>query len=375
MARRGRNEGHIRQRSDGRWEARVDLGYEGPTRRRKSIYGRTREEVADKLVEIQQRVRRGLPVLDERERLGPFLEDWLESSVKPSVRYSTWKTYDMYARLHIIPALGKRPLVKLTPQEVQRFFNKKLEEGLTPRTVEQIRAILRRALGQAEKWGMVSRNVAALTSRPKVQRKRISPLDPDQARTFLDSLNGDRFDALFVLALSTGLRQGEALGLRWGDIDFETATVHVSGALQRVEGKLTRVEPKTNNSRRSIGLPPVAADALRAHRTRQIEWRLAAGETWQDTGYVFTSYIGTPVDASAVIKAFKKVLERAGLPDIRFQDLRHSCASLLMAQGMHPRVVMETLGHSQISLTMDTYSHVSAALQREAADAIDAILQ
>lgn len=169
-------------------------------------------------------------------------------------------------------------------------------------------------------------------------------------------------------------RQGEALGLRWDDVDLDAGTLTIRKSLQRVDGELQLVEPKTAKSRRTVALPDVAVSALRAHRVRQIEERLLAGSRWNDTGLVFTTTIGTGLDGRNVTRQFQKLLEDARLPRQRFHDLRHTCASLLLAQGVHPRVVMETLGHSQVRLTMDTYSHVIPQLQREAAGRIDAIL-
>jgi integrase len=199
-------------------------------------------------------------------------------------------------------------------------------------------------------------------------------LDPDEARTFLATVKGDRLEALYSVALSLGLRQGEALGLLWENVDLDTGILKVRTALQRIEGKQQLVEPKTAKSRRNIIMPEVTITSLRTHRIRQLEERLAAGTRWKEQGLVFTSTIGTPLDQRNSFRLFQEALQRAGLPHIRFHDLRHTCASLLLAQGVHPRVVMETLGHSQISLTMDTYSHVIPALQRDAADRMNALL-
>jgi integrase len=205
----------------------------------------------------------------------------------------------------------------------------------------------------------------------------VSPLSPDEARCFLEAIRGDRLEALYLVALGAGLRQGEILGLAWADVDLEHATLTVRNALQRVDGRLVLVEPKSVTSRRVVALPIIVVDALRAHRTRQREDRLLAGWRWQDDprGLVFTTTIGTPMDGIAVTRRFQALLAGAGLPRQRFHDLRHACASLLLAQGVAPRVVMETLGHSQISLTLNTYSHVIPALGREAANRMDEMLR
>jgi integrase len=251
----------------------------------------------------------------------------------------------------------------------------KLAAGLSPRTVQYHHAILRRALGQAHRWGLVSRNVAKLVDPPRVRRPEIRPLTPEQARTLLEAARGDRLEALYTVALAVGLRQGEALGLRWDDIDLDRGWLTVRNALQRLGPGWQLVEPKTARCRRTIALPSVVAAALQSHRTRQLQERLWAGARWQENDFVFASRIGTPLDGTNVTRRFQQLLRRSGLPRQRFHDLRHACASLLLAQGVHPRVVMETLGHSQVGLTMNTYSHVIPALQREAATQMDAVLR
>jgi integrase len=223
---------------------------------------------------------------------------------------------------------------------------------------------------------MVTRNVARLAEPPRVPRREVRPLSPVEARRFLDAIRADRLEALYLVALGIGLRQGEILGLAWSDIDFEGATVTVRHALQRIDGRLELVEPKSATSLRVVALPGIVLDALRAHRTRQLEDRLLAGSRWRDDprGLVFTTTVGTPMDGIAVTRRFQAVLAGAGLRRQRFHDLRHACASLLLARGVAPRVVMETLGHSQMSLTLNTYSHVIPALGRAAADQMDAVL-
>jgi len=239
------------------------------------------------------------------------------------------------------------------------------------------RAILARALGQALKWGLVLRNVATLTDSPRVGRHDFTILDPDQARRFLDAVRGDRLEAFYTVALSLGLRQGEALGLRWRDVDLDAAALHVRMGLQWIHAQEPRlVEPKTARSRRTLPLAPEVAVQLRAHRTRQLEERLRAGADWQGEAWdlVFADPVGGPIDARHLRHWFKAHLKRAGLDPIRFHDLRHSCASLLVAQGVHPRVVMEILGHSQIAMTMNTYSQAIPASTREALGRLDTLL-
>jgi len=231
------------------------------------------------------------------------------------------------------------------------------------------------ALGRAVRFGLVSRNVGALTDPPRLIRMEIRAMSPEEARTFLIAIRGDRLEALYLLALTTGLRQGELLGLRWSDVDFDVGEARVGQAVQRYGGKLHFVPPKTAKSRRSVTLTLMAIEALRAHKARQAQDRLLAGSRWQEFGLVFPSAVGTPMEPRNATRAFKAFPWRSKLPEMRFHDLRHAFATLLLAQGASPRVVMEMLGHSQISLTMNTYSHVIPALQHEAAAKLDGLLR
>ncbi len=224
------------------------------------------------------------------------------------------------------------------------------------------------------KWGVVGRNVATLAEPPRSVRRPVQPLTAEQARAFIYFSRDDRLGSLFAVAILTGLRQGELFGLRWQDVDLTAGTLAVRHALQRIGGKPTLVEPKTERSRRTLTLPAAALAALKAQRVRQIEERLLAGDRWQDWGLVFASTIGSPLEPSNVAARLHKLLVDAGLLRQRFHDLRHCCASLLLSQHVPPRVVMDVLGHSQIALTMNTYSHVMPAMLKDAANALDAAL-
>lgn len=387
MARRGNGEGTIGQRLDGRWEARIDLS-SGGKRRRKSIYGRTRQEVQRRLTAALRARDQGVTVrTNERLTVGAYLDAWLRDTVRPSVRMATYVSYEGHVRGHLAPAIGSIPLVRLTPQDVRLLQARGLAAGLTPRTVQHIHATLRTALQQALRDDLVTRNVASLVKAPKIERHHTTVLDPDQARTLLAAARDDRLGALYVVAASMGLRQGEALALGWLDVDFDAGTISISRTLQRIPKALRDpedtgygthyrlVEPKTASSVRTVSMPKVAAAALREHRVRQLQERIAAGPAWQASDdLVFTTTIGTPLDSRNVTKAFQALLKRAGLPFMRFHDLRHSAATLMLAQGVQPRVVMEVLGHSQIAVTMNLYAHVIPALERDAADRMDAVL-
>lgn len=371
---RGQGEGSIYKRKDGRWAAAVWLGYQGGKLKRKTIYGKTRKDVQDRLNEELRKLKQGLPVITERQTLKQFLEHWLENSVKPSVRPSTYHSYESEVRVHIVPRLGHIYLEKLTPQHIQAYLNERLKSKLSARTVAYHRSLLRMALGQAERWNLVSRNVATLVDPPRVEKFEIQPITPEQAQKFLNVIKGDRMEALFAVALSLGLRRGEALALRWDDIDFQTRTIRVCQSLQRINHKLEISEPKTKSSRRVLDLPDSLVSKLKEHRTRQLEDKLRAGEHWQETSLVFTTRLGTPIDPRGVKRQLDALLKKAELPHYRVHDLRHFCASLLLAQGVPLKVVSDLLGHTRISITADLYTHVLPSMKREAMDLMDRIL-
>ena len=371
--RRGRGEGSITRRADGRWMARVDLGWQDGKRRRKTLYGRTKREVQDKLRETLHRTEKGLPPIPEQETVGAFLRRWLEI-VRGKVRPRTHKSYEQVVRIHLEPGIGRVRLAKLTPLDVSAWFESRHAAGVGGRTIHYARAVLRAALNQALKWELVSRNVASLTDPPRYRAREIAPLTPEQTRKFLAAVAGHRLEALFTVAVGLGLRLGEALGLPWDAVNLDAGTLSVRQTLERA-GKQPRFgEPKSARGRRTITLPRIVTAALRKHRTRQLQERLISGERWNDSGLVFTTEAGAPLDGCNINRTFKAVLRRAGLPAIRYHDLRHTAATLLLAQGVDPRTIMETLGHSQISLTLNTYAHVVPALQRKAAAKMDDIL-
>ena len=317
---------------------------------------------------------RGLPAVPRRQSLQSFLEVWLRESVKPNVRPWTYHGYDAVVRNHLVPDLGRSDLQEISPQQVQALLNRKIEEGLSPKSVQNIRGVLRSALSEAMRWELVMRNVASLVRVPRAERKSISPLSPEESRRLVEAASTDRLGALYTLCLSLGLRQGEALGLTWDRVDFDAAVIKIDRQLQRTQGRLQLEPLKTIQSRRSLPIPGPIGDRLRVHKATQDQERLAAGSRWQETGLVFTTPIGTGLEGTNVTKRFQALLRHAAIPHRRFHDLRHSCASLLLAQNVAPRVVMEILGHSQISLTMNTYTHVSSDLKRDAASSLDTIL-
>ncbi len=374
MARRGVNEGSICQRKDGRWVGTLHLGYAAGKRQRKSFYGTTRQEVASKLTAALRDQQQGKRPAPERETLGTFLSRWLEDTARHNTRRSTLERYERLVRLHLEPGIGKVRLARLTADDLAALYSRLLDNGLAPSTVRLAHAVLHRALSHAQRRGAVAVNVASNVDAPSVSRREFRALTPEEAAKLLSAAMGDRFYALYQLALTCGLRQGELLGLRWQDVDLNGAVLAVRQQVYRLKGEWQFVEPKTAAGRRTVSLSTSAVEALMERRTQQLDERLRA-ETWEDLDLVFANQVGQPTDkANLLRRSFWPLLERAGLPRMRFHDLRHACASLLLAEGIHPKVVQERLGHSSIAVTMDVYSHAMPSLQQDAAERLDRLL-
>lgn len=301
-----------------------------------------------------------------------FFEDWLQAIVV-SIRPRTWRRYREYVRLHIVPTLGEIELASLGSRQIQLLYSDKIAQGLSTMSVLHIHRVLCRALGQAERQGLVASNAAQLVDAPRPERVEMSTLSPEEARRFLVAASGERLEALYVLAITTGMRQGELLGLRWHDVDLEQRSIRVTGSLQYVPGKgLSVAAPKTQRSRRHVLLSALATEALERHHTTQTSERRVTGAMWEEHDLVFPNRRGRPMYATNMLnRSFAVILEMAGIPRIRFHDLRHTAATLLLGKGIHPKVVSEMLGHANTSMTLDVYSHATPTMQRQAATAFD----
>ncbi len=396
---RSSSAGSVFQRKDGRWVAQIDLGWINGKRTRKLCYGATRKDAQDQLTRALADLQNGLPLVREKQTVGNYLSWWLEEVVKRKNRPSTYRSYEQLVRLHLEPTLGKTPLLKLTTQQVRTLLNQKQDAGLGSRTVQYIHAVLRKALNLALKDQLVIRNVAALVDPPRVVAKEVHPLTPKEARAFLTAIQTDRLEALYAVAIALGLRQGEALALRWRDIDLEQGSLRVRYALQRFRPKakdaeneekpptqIHLVEPKTRKSRRTIDLPQVTLSALAAHHMRQIEERKLAGTAWRVPtvhcegreepvdDFVFTTGIGTPLEGRNVTKRFQLILKNCKIASHRFHDLRHTAATLLAVQGVHPKAIQAVLGWDQVAM-VDRYAHFVDEMRKDAATKMDAILK
>lgn len=373
---RANGEGSVYQRaSDKRWIGAATVGFDAKGRpKRKFVSAKTRAEAVRKLRTLQQQLDEGLSAPDTQLSVSQLLDRWLEDVVRHQVSPSTARNYKTIAVQHIKPALGKKKVASLTTSDVDRLLSKKIDEGLSVSTVRRVRAVLSQALDQGIRWGSVIRNVATLSRSPKGVRPEGRTLTPEQARILLNSLKGHRNEALYALMLSTGLRRGEALGLQWRDFDEKTGVLLVRRQLTREEGLLVVKDTKTPKSRRAVNLPSPLIKKLKTHRAEQNALRLSLGKAWVSSGHIFTSSIGTPIDPRNLYREFQAVCREAGIGNWHPHELRHSAASLMLAQGVKLQVVSEVLGHSSIRMTADVYGHVLAPDRQAAADAMGSLL-
>lgn len=356
------------------WAGIVDLPPDAVTgkRRQKRVTAGTRRECEEKIRAILDQADDGDAVGHEKLTLDEFAKQWLEA-VEPSLRPSTFRRYADMLRVHILPQLGKRQLSKLTPFDLQRFYANRLAYGLSSTSVHHLHVMLHRVLKQAERWSMISRNVASMVDAPRRTFPEITTWNLEQVNHFFTVADQHDLAALWRLALLTGMRRGELLGLKWEDIDLERGVLAVRRTMSRGKGGQWELgQPKTAAGRRSIALPASCVTVLRKHRVNQNVQRLRLGGIWQDCGFVFTNRSGGSLHVNSLGAAFKSVTATSKLPIIRFHDLRHTSATLLLAQGVHPKIVQERLGHADISMTLNRYSHVTPDMQRSAADTLDA---
>ncbi|MDA0735350.1 MAG: tyrosine-type recombinase/integrase [Chloroflexi bacterium] len=369
--------GSIEQRSRGSWRLRYD-GPQVSNRRRKQITETvkgTKKEAERVLRERLAAIENGGYVPKDKETVGEFMDRWLVDYAATNTTLRTQEGYRGNISRYIRPALGSVSLQALAPREIQGMYAAMLDRGLSARTVLHTHRVLKQALGHAVKWGLLLRNVADGVTPPKPQLRETKMWDAATVNRFLEAARNSRFRDLYHLAVLSGMRRSETCGLKWESVDLTGGKLAVVSTLQRLSGKgLVEGQPKTPRSRRSIALSPATVDLLHGIRGRQIEQRLIAGDAWDNIGYVFTQSDGTPVDPESVSKDFRFIVRNEGLPSLTFHGLRHAHATLLLKQGVHPKIVSERLGHSNIAVTMDIYSHVLPGLQEQAALALDEAL-
>jgi integrase len=363
LAKRANGEGTVyRRKGDGRWSGCITL----PDGTRKYFYGKKQSEVVAKIDEALHDLRRGMLAIGPSVTVQEYMEQWLEEIHKPLVKLGTYKNYEEMLRNYIVPGLGKVKLQSLTPQQVQAFYSKKMRDGLAPKAINNIHGLLHKALSNAVKWNIVPRNVCDAVTPPRVSRQEKTVLTKDQAYTLLRQIKDHRLEALFTLAIVTGMRCGELLALRWHDIDIAGCSLQVKRSVRYIKDHgHVESEPKTVKSRRQIMLPVFVVEVLLRHKAKQEEQREKSEEGWVERDLVFTTHEGNYLALTTLRRAFNNVLKQAGLPHMRFHDLRHSAATILLSRGTHPKVVQEILGHSQISMTLDVYSHVLPSMQED----------
>ncbi len=367
--------GHVAKRGDS-WTAVIDLPPDPVTgkRRQKRVTGRTKREVERQVAELINKCETGGFTDAGRVTVREFFNRWLATTA-PTLRAVTVRRYRDLVRLHIVGVIGNTPLAKLTAADVQRLYADRLKR-LSPTTVRYVHAVLHHALDDAVKWGLLVRNVADAVEPPKKARTEMQVWNGEQVGRVLRAAAADPLEALWRLAIYTGMRRGELLAVKWADLDLGGGALYVQRSLSR--GKTSRLEegePKSRSGRRRIALSPSVVESLKRHRVRQLEHRLAAGDAYEDRGYVFANEIGGHVHPNTLYRRFRELTARAGVPPIRFHDLRHTSATLLLAEGVHGKIVQERLGHANIAMTLDLYSHVTADMQRDAADRLEELIR
>ena len=363
------------------WEIGFDTAT-GKRKQRTEVFNGSRKSAEKRWREVQGEIDEGIVVDPQNMRFSELLERWQRDVLPMRVRPSTLANYNVLIRVHILPQLGHLKLDKINPVILQRFYRNKLEQDdnqntggkLSHRTVRYIHSIIRMSLDQAVKWNLVIRNVADIVDQPRETKKEMTVWNPEQVGIFLSFLREHRLYALYFIALATGMRQGEILGLRWSDIDWQTKQFYVATSLSPGR-ELSEVKPA--NSKRNVSVSADVLAVLKQHRVNMLEEKLALGQEYvgNEDQLVFHSSIGTPLSARNVLRHFKAMQKKCGVPEIRFHDLRHTSATLMLMKGIHPKVVSERLGHSSVKFTMEKYSHVLPNMQEEAAAVLDEYLK
>jgi integrase len=374
--RRGPGEGNIRQRSDGRWEGRLTVGRTADGRQQtRSVFGRTRAETVGKLDALKAQIGGGLPAPDQRTTVGRYLVAWLDL-VEPRLRPATIRRYRQIVEHQLIPNLGRVKLAGLAPSDVSAMMARVQSGGLSARSATHAKAVLRAALADAVAEGIVVRNAAALAKSPHVPPPSPKVLSSDEARKLVAAVADPAIQRMAVVALGSGLRQGELLGLRWSDVDLKGRAIHVRSVLIHVAGEYRLAEPKSASSRRVVPVGAHVVEALEAERRAQVEGQLAAGRRWRPPieDLVFTTPAGQPRNGTSITHSLQDALQRAGLPSLTWHNLRAAHGAFLLSAGVDIQVVSRQLGHSSLSVTARHYGGVADHLGRDAADKLEALL-
>lgn len=369
--RRGKSEGTIFRRANGSWRAQVTVGG-----KRLSFTGLTQTECRQWIRETHQKIQKGLSYANSKITFAEFLEDWLQS-IQVSLRPGTLKQYRQVVQHYIAPDLGLVKVVELRAEQIQHLYGGLVGMGKGRRTVQVVHAVIHRSLNQAIRLGVLSMNPASSTTPPKPEQIEMKVLDEGQVQKLLIAAEakGFRFLAFYYLAISVGMRQGELLGLKWEDIDFRKQTIKVVRQSKQVHGGgFEFTQPKTKSGNRTIAFGPETANILKRHYLEQLDDRKETGEAWKDYDLVFPSVVGSPQNPTNVVRSFKLLISALGLPKIRFHDLRHTAASLMLNNGVDVLVVSRRLGHSKPSVTLDIYGHLISRSQERASELIEELI-
>ena len=385
MAKKERK-GSVREFKKGVYQGRVLLGYDSKTGReiRPAVYGKSEREAWKLLERVIERNEHGQPLQDSKMKFGDWITSWLDNHVKVRNRLTTWENYKWVADTHIIPTVGKFPIKNLRPNHLQELYRQKLESGrgdktggLSARTVQLIHRICHAALEQAVREDLIVRNVAQSVSLPKRQRKEMRAMTEEQVRTFLQANKDDPMFAAFFMLVSTGMRRGEVLGLKWSDVDLKNQTVYVQRSWVKSQTQSAKFsEPKTAMSRRVIPLSTESVDVLLQHGNKQDiikKEREEESKKYEDQNLIFCADDGNPLYPGTLNTYMIKALKRAGLPKFRMHDIRHTFASLMIARGVPIKVVQELLGHTTIQMTLDTYTHVMPGMKEGAMEQLKTV--
>jgi integrase len=374
--------GHIRKRGKS-WAVVLDLGRDASGKRHQKWHAvpGTRRDAQRELARLLNEINTGAYVEPSRMTVGEFLDRWLADYAKPKVSPKTHERYKEMIDGHIRPALGAYLLPKLAPLQIQAFYSRALAKGrkdgkggLSAQSVVHFHRLLHKAFAQALKWQLLARNPIQAVEPPKAERQEMRALDEAETAGLLSLLGETRLYMPVMLAVTTGLRRGEILGLRWNNVDLATATIMVVQSLEQTKGGLRFKSPKTHRSRRSIALAAMTVEALRSHRAKQAEERLALGPAYEDNDLVCPRPGGAPWPPDMFSTTFAAFVRRSSRSRFRFHDLRHSHASHLLRAGVHPKIVSERLGHSTVGITLDTYSHVLPGMQEDAVRLLEVAL-
>ena len=370
--RRGHGEGSIYRRQDGRWAGSVELGWVDGKRARKTVYAKTRREAAAKLDDARRAAAEGHPPAGDRQTVGTFMDWWITDHVPGRVGGRTLPSYAQKV-LHVKRLLGHVPLTKLTSTQVETAFNQLVREGHSPGGVRAIRAVFRTAMREAERKDLVRRNVVALADGPKVRRRDKDPLSVAEVKAIRLKMKDDRLMPLFFVGLALGLREGEAFGLRWADVDLDQGRLVVDKQIQRVKGGYEFADLKTQASKAPLELTSAQVELLKAHRRRLVKERMLAGSEWVDLDLVFPTVRGTPLDPSNVRRHFHDICDEAKVPRRRIHDWRVTAASWLADLNIHPDTAKQVTRHAQSSTLMEFYTQSSSEARKKAIEALDGL--